>query len=98
MFNFIVDGVLNHLAVNTELLEDIVGNIFAFFHYSGEDVYWFNGLLAIALCDVDRTLNSFLSFNCKFVECHSFIFPFCQSNVKKYARQDVSDILSGIAD
>ena len=71
MLYFVVDGSVDDLAVDAELLEYIVGNILALVHDTGEDVYRLNGLLTIALGVVYGALYCFLGFNCKLVKCHN---------------------------
>ena len=53
-------------------------------------MYRFDDLLAVHLCGIHCRLNSLLSFDCKFVECHIFVLLYYFSN----GLQDFTTFLS----
>ncbi len=76
----LLNGSLDDLAVNAQLLKDVIGYVLALLHHACQQVNRLNGLLTIALSHVNCGLNGFLSLNSKFVECHisiSFLLFSC---------------------
>ena len=73
MLYLLVGKGLYLLCVDTELLEDEVGNVTSLEEYSLEDVYRFDSLLTVLLRGVDGLLHHLLRLDCKLVECHIFV-------------------------
>ena len=62
--------LFNLSAVDTQLLEQEVRDIFPHFEDSGQQVLRFDGLLSSCLHEVHSLLDGFLSLDGKFVKCH----------------------------
>ena len=73
MFDLLFHEHVDLLGVYPEFLEDEVRHVLRLLHHTLEDVYRFYDLLAVHLCGIHCRLNSFLCFDCKFVECHIFV-------------------------
>ena len=62
-----LDEHVNLLGVDSQLLQQEVHDILRLIHHTCQQVYWLDGLLAIALCSVDSLLDCLLRLNGKLV-------------------------------
>ena len=67
MFDFLIHEQLYLLAVHAEFLEDEGAYVLRLLQYAFQQVYGFDGLLAVQLCAVNCLLHSLLGFNGKLV-------------------------------
>ena len=73
MLHLLLTDQFNLLTVDAQLLKEEADHVACLIHETCQQVYGLNGLLTVALCQLDSGLHGLLGFDGKLVKCHSFV-------------------------